>query len=406
MNVVRLCPLCQGTYADDVRTCPADGRTLVVLADAERRLVGTVLGGKYTVQAPLGRGGIGVVFRAWQHGMERPVALKVLRRGLLEDETAVRRFLREIQGAGRVSHPHVVTAFDHGQGEEGELFLVMELLEGRTLGDLLAKEGPLPAPRAVALLAGMCDGLHAAHEAGVIHRDVKPENALVLPDTGPSGEFVKVVDFGLAQLKAVAGAESITRTGQICGTPPYMSPEQILDQGVDRRTDVYALGVVAWQALVGRLPFTGDTAMAILLGHLHQPAPPLALHAPGVPAGVAAAVMAALEKDPARRPPTALAFKQALLAGLEARPGAATAGGPPGALGRALGGALGGETLDSLSDVPAAGPTVETGELLAPRRPRWPWVAGWSSSGRSVAGWPWPREAGLAAGRRRGGARR
>ncbi|MCB9550274.1 MAG: serine/threonine protein kinase [Myxococcales bacterium] len=339
---VRICPLCQATYPEDASVCPADGRTLWSVGDAEERLVGAVLDGRYTVQAPLGRGGIGLVFRAWQHGMERPVAVKVLRRGLLEDETSTRRFLREIQGAGRVSHPHVVTAFDHGQTPDGDLYLVMELLEGRTLAALLAAEGPLPTARAVALLAGMCDGLHAAHEAGVVHRDVKPENAIVLPDTGPTGEFIKVVDFGLAQLHTVAGAESITRTGQVCGTPAYMSPEQIHDQAVDRRTDVYALGVVAWLALAGRLPFQGETAMATLLGHLHQAAPPLAQYAPGVPVGVAAAVMAALAKDPAQRPATAAELKRLLQAGLST-----PAAGP----------VDGGETVDRL---PAFAPTLDS----------------------------------------------
>ena len=312
----RICPSCQEEYGADVDICPRDGRRLVTLAALEQRLVGQTLDGKYTLQSPLGRGGIGVVFRAWQHSMERPVAVKVLRRGLLEDETSVRRFLREVQGAGRVTHPNVVAAFDFGQTAEGELYLVMELLDGRTLGELLAAEGPLAPARAVALLAGICDGLHAAHEAGVVHRDVKPENVLVLPDTGPTGEFVKVVDFGLAQLKSVQGAESITKTGAICGTPAYMSPEQALDRPVDRRTDIYALGVVAWQLMVGTLPFTGDAPMRMLLAHLHEAPPPLALRAPWVPQALADVVMECLAKAPEDRPSTAAEVKRRLSAAM------------------------------------------------------------------------------------------
>jgi serine/threonine protein kinase len=320
MALARICPSCQGEYGPEVEACPLDGRRLVSLQDAEQRLIGRTLDGKYTLLGLLGRGGIGVVFKARQHSMERPVALKVLRRGLLEDEASVRRFLREVQGAGRVMHPNTVTAFDFGQTEEGELYLVMELLEGRTLGEILAAEGRLAPERVVALLAGICDGLHAAHEAGVVHRDIKPENILVLPDTGPTGEFVKVVDFGLAQLKSVQGAESITKTGAICGTPAYMSPEQALDRPMDRRTDLYSLGVVAWQLLVGSLPFVGDSPMRLLLAHLHEAPPPLALRAPWVPAALAQVVMEALAKNPDDRPPTAVELKRRLLAAMGLAP--------------------------------------------------------------------------------------
>jgi serine/threonine protein kinase len=320
MALARICPSCQGEYGPEVEACPLDGRRLVSLQYAEQRLIGRTLDGKYTLLGLLGRGGIGVVFKARQHSMERPVALKVLRRGLLEDEASVRRFLREVQGAGRVMHPNTVTAFDFGQTEEGELYLVMELLEGRTLGEILAAEGRLAPERVVALLAGICDGLHAAHEAGVVHRDIKPENILVLPDTGPTGEFVKVVDFGLAQLKSVQGAESITKTGAICGTPAYMSPEQALDRPMDRRTDLYSLGVVAWQLLVGSLPFVGDSPMRLLLAHLHEAPPPLALRAPWVPAALAQVVMEALAKNPDDRPPTAAELKRRLLAAMGLAP--------------------------------------------------------------------------------------
>ena len=312
--------------------------------------MGRTLDGKYTIQGALGRGGVGVVFRAWQHSMERAVAIKVLRSGLVEDATAVRRFLQEVRSCGRVVHPHVVTAFDFGETADGELYLAMELLEGRTLAELMATEGPLAPARAASLLAGICEGLHAAHEVGLVHRDVKPQNVMVLANTGATGEFVKVLDFGLAKLKSVeagetlAGAtpESITRTGTVCGTPAYMSPEQIMGGAVDRRADVYSRGVMAWEMLAGRLPFVGDAPMRILLGHLHEAPPPLSLLAPQVPPELAALVMRALAKDPAQRPQSAAEFRRGLL-NLDT-----LAAAPPPL-------AIDGETLDRfpVTDVPA-----------------------------------------------------
>jgi serine/threonine-protein kinase len=273
-----------------------------------RDLVGRTLGGRYRVVAPLGRGGAGQVFTAVQEPLGREVALKVLRTDL--DDVARHefeaRFLREAALLSRLRHPHLVAVFDYGA--EADLhYVIMEKLAGRTLRQALRAEGPLPAPLCARLGAQLARGLRHAHQAGLVHRDVKPNNVILEPDDD-GVEHAKLIDFGLVKETGAGEESSITRVGAYLGTPAYMSPEQARGAAhIDGKADVYALGVLLYQALTGRLPFDAETALGLAVMHSTEPYPPMAVRAPDVPvpAEVEAVVRACLEKDPASRPDVA-----------------------------------------------------------------------------------------------------
>ena len=273
-----------------------------------RDLVGQTLGGRYRVVAPLGRGGAGQVFTAVQEPLGREVALKVLRTDL--DDVArsefEARFLREAALLSRLRHPHLVAVFDYGA--EADLhYVIMEKLAGRTLRQAMRAEGPLPTALCVRLGAQLARGLRHAHQAGLVHRDVKPNNVILEPDDD-GVEHAKLIDFGLVKETGAGEESSITRVGAYLGTPAYMSPEQARGAThIDGKSDVYALGVLLYQALTGRLPFDAETALGLAVMHSTEPYPPMAVRAPDVPvpAEVEAVVRACLEKDPASRPEVA-----------------------------------------------------------------------------------------------------
>jgi serine/threonine-protein kinase len=230
------------------------------------------------------------------------VAVKVLLGSLLGDAAAVQRFHREARTISRLRHPNTVTVFDFGQTPQGDLFLVMEHLEGETLGDVLRRDGRLSAGRAVHILRQACAALEEAHAMGVVHRDLKPDN-LFLTRVGSDQDFVKVLDFGLAKLTDGEQTTGITQQGKVFGTPRYMSPEQALGQPLDARSDVYTLGVVLYEMLTGDAPFRADTVLALLLKHIQEPPPPPSQVAPGVVDPVLEGVLLrVLAKDPEARP--------------------------------------------------------------------------------------------------------
>lgn len=267
-------------------------------------LIGHVIGGKYELQAKLGQGGMSVVYRARRVHIEDDVAVKILTGKFVKDDAALARFRREARAAAMLRHPSVITIHDFGEtdDEHAPAFIVMEFVRGTPLSELLKTEDHFSVARGVRLMRGICAGVGAAHRQGVVHRDLKPENILVVaPDDDFELESVRVVDFGLAKLLADATAAT---TGSVVGTPYYMSPEQCLGEPLDARSDVYSLGVMFYEMLSGKRPFTAETVSGVINRHLSEPPPPLdpALE---IPRRISIAIMHALAKDPDDRPQTA-----------------------------------------------------------------------------------------------------
>jgi GAF domain-containing protein/tRNA A-37 threonylcarbamoyl transferase component Bud32 len=273
--------------------------------------VGALVDQKYRVDAIIGQGGMGAVFKAWDVRLERPVAIKVVRADLIADPDARARFRRESQIVARLQHPSIVTVYDYGTLADGAAFLVMEFVPGEDLCHLLKRDGRLDAARMSALMHGICGGVEIAHQAGIFHRDLKPENIL-LPEggTGP-----KVVDFGVAKLTKTAAGDGGTMSvvGTIVGTPAYMSPEQLRGEAVDARADVFSLGVMAYEMLTARLPYTGGSLFDIGMKQVEG-----RVDMSGVPAELADVIGRAIAYDKTARPDTALAFSQALRLQLKA----------------------------------------------------------------------------------------
>jgi len=272
------------------------------------------LTGRYRVEALLGSGGMAQVYRGTDTVLSRSVAIKVLSSDYSRDPAFVERFRREARAAARLNHPTVVSVYDTGS-DDGVHFIVMEFVSGRTLAQILAAEGPLPPERAAAISARVAEALSFAHEAGLVHRDVKPGNVM-LTDRGD----VKVMDFGIARAASGPG-QAITETTSILGTAAYLSPEQAEGKPVDPRSDIYSLGVVLYELLTGHPPFSGSSPVAVAYKHvMEEPVPPSAVRS-GVPPALEAIAMRALAKDPSRRYPSA----DLMRADLEAAAGGGTA---------------------------------------------------------------------------------
>ena len=271
-------------------------------------MIGQTLG-RYRIVERLGEGGMGVVFRAEDPRLERDVALKILKQDALHDEDSKRRFRLEARALSRLLHPNIATLFDF-DSDKGVDFLVLEFVPGESLARMLAN-GPLPETRARAIAIDVTEGLQSAHEEGIVHRDLKPGNVVITP----RGR-AKVLDFGLARV--MPGAASLTQSAPISGpaalvgTVPYMSPEQVRDEGVDARTDLYALGALLFEMTTGRRPFSGDDVLSLLYKITHEPAPLLRVVRPGLSAELEAVVAHCLEKAPLRRFSDAGALLRAL----------------------------------------------------------------------------------------------
>ena len=265
--------------------------------------------GRYRIEGPLAAGGMGVVYRARQVELDKPVALKVIRPEWAADEEFRARFKREARLAASLDHPHIVSPHDFGD-EDGVLYVVMPLIEGDDLGAVIERSGPLPLERAADIVAQVAGALDAAHAKGLVHRDVKPAN-IVLGRRG-GREFAYLTDFGVA--KAISSETKLTRLGQLPGTPGYVAPEQINGDPVDARTDVYSLGCVLCEAVTGAVPFPRQTPAAMLIAHMTSAPPRVSELAPGVPAAIDAVVDRALAKEPAQRFASAEAFARDLRA--------------------------------------------------------------------------------------------
>src|SRR5215213_1150319 len=291
---MKTCPKCGIEYPDATTLCPADGVALEKDPDA---LVGTTLAGKYRIDARLNEGGMGTVYRGTHVLMDKTVAIKVLRPSLAADEKIVARFSREARAASRISHPNALTVTDFGEDESGHVFLVMEFLSGKTLKQVIRDDGPLPLARVVEITRQIGDALDAAHAQGVVHRDLKSDN-IMLVDT-MTGDHAKVLDFGIAKINEPDGVvdTNLTAPNLIIGTPQYMSPEQCSQDGeIDARSDIYSLGVILYEMLVGHVPFAGDSPTIVMMKHLQDPVPSVLEERNDVPASVARVVTRAMAK--------------------------------------------------------------------------------------------------------------
>jgi tRNA A-37 threonylcarbamoyl transferase component Bud32 len=281
--------------------------------------------GSYRVIEALGEGGEGTVFLVEHVALGRRLALKALHPEHASNPEAVERFLREARAISSIGHEHIVAVTDFGKTSEGQSYFVMELLEGESLAARLQRQGPFTLADTVRILAQVADALGAAHAAGIVHRDLKPENIFLIEKAG-SRDFVKLLDFGVAKLTRADGPpERKTRSGLLLGTPYYMSPEQCLGKrGVDHRTDVYALGVICYELLVGAVPFDAENWGELLLMHTTMPFPSLRERCPGLDPGVERVIGRAVAKDPEERWSSMLEVQTALLGLLTSDPAAAT----------------------------------------------------------------------------------
>jgi serine/threonine protein kinase len=314
----------QETNADSPRQ--TDGQH----APASDPRVGLVLDSKYKLIESLGEGGMGSVFRAERLHIGDEVAVKLLHRDLVRENQALERFRREARSAAMIRHPNVVSIYDFsdGSGNMTEAYIVMELVQGPSLGKLLRREGRMPSKRAAHLMLDICNGVGVAHRQGLLHRDLKPDNVIVVPPAHEGeDETAKVVDFGLAKVRDVAASNSLTKTGTVLGTLYYMSPEQCNGDELDARADVYSLGAMLYEMLVGNPPFRANNMAGLISKHLHELPPPFPDFLQTPPA-IQSVCLRALAKDRNQRPSDALAFgrelKKALAAPVHYQPSPAT----------------------------------------------------------------------------------
>jgi serine/threonine protein kinase len=347
------CPACQRSFAE-AGFCPFDGNALTELAPADKptvlssfvraqsdadtvqtpekqtkpgvhavsalmsstdalkglrkhseydRLVGETLDGRYYVQRKIGEGGMGVVFAVKHTVIERPLAIKVLKKEVMRDEATLRRFVQEAKAASRIGHPNIVDVTDFGKTPDGMTYSVMEYVDGTTLSKAIKHGAPFPVDRAVHITMQIARALGAAHDKGIVHRDLKPENVF-LTDREGRPDFVKIVDFGIAKVQPIDGGPQqgprLTRVGSVFGTPEYMAPEQAAGRGdTDRRVDIYALGTILYEMLVGKVPHKGDSMIRTIAMQMLDPITPPRQVNPDLPitAGLEAVVMKALAKN-------------------------------------------------------------------------------------------------------------
>jgi eukaryotic-like serine/threonine-protein kinase len=315
---------------------------------------GLRIGDRYELTRQIAGGGMGEVWAGHDHVLDREVAIKLLRREYADDAGFVERFRAEARHAASLSHPNIASVYDYGE-LDGSAYLVMELVPGQSLSSVLTARGSLPAAEGVPLLQQAAQGLQAAHVAGLVHRDVKPGNLLVTPD----GQ-VKITDFGIAR---AGGQAPLTRTGEVMGTAQYLAPEQAMGRAATSSSDVYGLGVVAYEMLAGRRPFDADNPIAVAMSQVNDTPPPLPAT---VPSAVASVVLQALSKDPDERPHSASAFSDALgraMRGHPVTPRNAPVVGPPST-----------QPVTSPTVVPAAGTGALPEPSTAGRRPVGLWA--------------------------------
>ncbi|MEZ4339318.1 MAG: serine/threonine-protein kinase [Sandaracinaceae bacterium] len=330
---MKICPSCKNEYPGGEIFCPNDGSRLLRVSQYDTvapppptgdPLLGTILGDRYQILRQIGEGGMGLVYEAEHVAIEKHVALKVLRDDFSGRPEVVERFKQEAKSASRIGSDHIVDISDFGVTPSGASYFVMELLEGEDLAEVLEKQATLDIGRATNIILQCCKALGAAHKKGIVHRDMKPENIFLVHKDG-TPDFVKLVDFGIAKMSDIetpgAPGRKLTKTGMIFGTPEYMSPEQAAGKSLDHRVDIYALAVILFEMLSGRVPFIGDTFMGILTQHMFEDPPELQDVNPNadVPQPIVEFIYKGLAKDPDHRYQTCEEMEEALRGALEGR---------------------------------------------------------------------------------------
>ncbi|MEO6529067.1 MAG: protein kinase [Gemmatimonadaceae bacterium] len=319
MSALKLCPTCGTEYPANERFCPKDG-TALRSQGGGTDLVGSIIADRYHVLKKLGEGGMGQVYLAEHVKMGRKSAVKVMNPGMVQDADAISRFNREASNASRINHQHVAGIYDFGETAEGLIYLAMEYVEGEPLTALVSRSGALPPARAAELTRQTGEALSVAHDMGIVHRDLKPDNIMITRSRDGT-DCVKVVDFGIAKAANVE-AQKVTRTGLVVGTPEYMSPEQLAGDPLDGRSDVYSLGLVAFNMLTGQLPFPSETVQESMIMRLTDRPRRLGEMRPETdwPAEVQAVMDHALERDTSARYASASEFGRALQAAVNGMP--------------------------------------------------------------------------------------
>jgi serine/threonine protein kinase len=313
----RFCNNCGATLTGSNSTFDADTLVTTTEATAEAQtpqndpLIGRTIEGKYRIDSSIGAGGMGAVYRSTRLLIGDEVAIKILHAERVVDPHASERFRREAQAAARLKHPNAVSIYDFGVSSDGLQYLVMELIEGKSLREVTRQQGPLDASLAAEVTSQVCAALDDAHRQHIVHRDIKPDNIIL--NSSAAGLRVKVLDFGIAKLRDDT-ASHLTQTGSVMGTPHYMSPEQCLGEELDDRADIYSVGVVLFEMLCGRVPFNAPISTAVVVQHVNQPPPPLRTINPSISSQMEAAVLHALEKRREARPQTAIAFAREVTA--------------------------------------------------------------------------------------------
>jgi serine/threonine protein kinase len=309
---MKLCLVCNFQFEDEQELCPKDYSKLVPLG--KDQLIGKLIQDRYRIDSMIAKGSMGVVYKATQELIGREVAVKVLHGYLVSDEESIKRFHKEAKAASRLNHPNITTLYDYGVLGSGQPYIVMDLLRGASLAEILKQRDYLPLDEAMTIFKQVCDALAEAHKRGVVHRDIKPENIML--EYTDKGVNVKVVDFGIATFLQEQDDTigKITKTGTVCGSPTYMSPEQCDDNRVDHRSDIYSLGIVLYETITGKVPFSGSDIYGVMTSHVKDPVPPLRVIRPDLtfPGYLEAVVQKVLAKNANDRYQSALEFFDAL----------------------------------------------------------------------------------------------
>lgn len=309
---MKMCPQCGKSYDDTIQVCPSDRSTLILLDSSDPDpMLGKLLDGRYRLIRKIGEGGMGSIYRAVHTENLRICAIKLMTSLSPGKDDAIARFKREARNSVRIDSVHAVTVYDSGQTDEGLLYLAMEFIDGQALSRVIAEQRVLPIERVVHITNQIAEALAAAHALPMIHRDLKPDN-IMITRKGANTDFVKVLDFGIAKALADPGGDNLTKTGFVLGTPVYMSPEQLLGEELDPRSDIYSLAIIVYEMLSGRLPFEGDNPQAVMMKRVMSDPIRLRAAAPSLSEAVERAVMAGLERNRDSRTPTVEAFASEL----------------------------------------------------------------------------------------------